>query len=355
MNRPDIGRILFAHPPLHLPETIAMTAARLFPIALALGVGALAGARPASASFHFMQVEQIIAGVDGSTATQAIQLRTRFSGQNFVSQSRIRAWDAGGANPVLLRDMTTDVPVGTAGARVLLATANFASATNPSVTPDFVLTNPIPDSYIPAGSLTFEGDGGTIYWRVSWGGAAYTGPTTGTTNDDNGNFGPAFAGPLPTGTGQALRILRATGELSTNNAADYALTAGAAVFTNNANAAGTIISLIGVPGADVPAVALGHPFPNPVSGGMTFFVALPRTMRVRAAIYDLAGRRVVPLIDGIVPAGRSSHSWDARSAGGGTLAPGVYFVGLEAEGAKRTQRFVLVGRGVAPPEPHDHE
>jgi len=328
-----------------------MTAARFVSIAAVLG--ALACARPASASFHFMQVEQIIAGVDGSTATQAIQLRMRFGSQNLVSFSRIKAWDANGANPILLRDMTTNVSSGAAGARVLLATASFAGLTNPSVTPDFLLTNPIPDSYLPAGSLTFEDDGGTIYWRVSWGGAGYTGPTTGsTTNDGDGNFGPAFAGPLPTASGQALLVQLAAGDPSTNNAANYAVTEGAAVFTNNANASGTILSQIGVPGAEVASIALGHPFPNPVYGAMTFYVSLPQAMRARAAIYDMSGRRVVPLIDGIVPAGRSSYSFDARDR---SLAPGVYFVGLEAEGVKRSQRFVLVGRGAVPQEPHDHD
>jgi len=277
----------------------------------------------------------------------------RSASQNLVSQATIKAWDAHGANPVVLLDLTTNVAAGTLGSRVLIATANFAASTNPSVTPDFILTNPIPDSYIPAGSLTFEDDFNTIYWRVSWGGATYTGATTGSlTNDADGNFGPPFAGPLPTGSGKALRFTGSSSALSTSNAANYAVTTGSAVFTNNAGNAGTINSLIGVPGSDAPAIALGHPFPNPAYGAMTFFVSLPRTMRVKAAIYDLAGRRVMPLIDGIVPAGRSSYSWDALDPGGRAVAPGVYFVGLEAEGVKRTQRFVLVGPGIVQEEPH---
>jgi hypothetical protein len=331
-----------------------MTAARF--ASLALMLGALLAARPAHATFHFMQVEQIIAGVDGSTATQAIQLRMRSASQNLVSQATIRAWDANGQNPVVLLDLLTNVSIGSAGSHVLIATANFSSATSPSVTPDFILTNPIPDSYIPAGSLTFESDFGTIYWRVSWGGASYTGATTGsTTNDTDGNFGPPFAGPLPTGSGQALRFTGSASALSTSNAANYAVTTGSAVFTNNAGNAGSINSLIGVPGSDAPAIALGHPFPNPAYGAMTFFVSLPRTMHIKAAIYDVAGRRIVPLVDGIAPAGRSSYSWDALDPGGGALTPGVYFVGLEAGGVKRTQRFVLVGRGIAQEEPHEHE
>ena len=33
--------------------------------------------RPASATFHLMQIEQVIGGVDGNTGVQAIQLRMR--------------------------------------------------------------------------------------------------------------------------------------------------------------------------------------------------------------------------------------------------------------------------------------
>jgi P pilus assembly chaperone PapD len=323
-------------------------------VALALFAGILLAPRPASATFHLMQIEQVIAGVDGSTATQAIQLRMRQASQNFVSQARIKAWDANGANPVLIVDLTTNVGSSAAASRVLIATANFSTATNPAVTPDFIMTNPIPDAYMAAGSLTWEDDFGTIYWRLSWGGAGYTGVTTGSvSNDLDGDYGPAYAGPLPTDSGVALRFQGASNKLSTANSTDYALTAGSAVFTNNAGDAGTIVSLIGVPGSDAPAIALGNPFPNPAHGAMTFFVSVPHTMHVSAAIYDLAGRRVAPLFDGVAPAGRNSYSWDGRDPGGATLASGVYFVGLDAEGTRRSKRFVLVGRGKLEPEPHE--
>jgi hypothetical protein len=41
--------------------------------------------------------------------------------------------------------------------------------------------NLIPASYFAAGSLMWESDSGIVYWRLSWGGAAYTGPCTGNT------------------------------------------------------------------------------------------------------------------------------------------------------------------------------
>jgi hypothetical protein len=50
----------------------------------------------------------------------------RSSSQNFVSQASVYAWDANGANPILLLDLTTNVTGGAGGSHVLLATANFA-------------------------------------------------------------------------------------------------------------------------------------------------------------------------------------------------------------------------------------
>ena len=200
-------------------------------------------------------------------------------------------------------------------------------------------------------TLTFESDGGIIYWRVSWGGAAYTGATTGSlTNDGDGQFGPAFAGPLPTGSGQALQFGGAAGAASTNNAADYALTAGPAIFTNNAGASGTIVSLVGVPGPLPEALALAAPMPNPVRGAMTYAVTLPRESRVQVDVFDLSGRRRLALEDRALPAGRNRLTWDPAVGGAGTLPGGVYFLRVRAGGEQRTTRFVLLGRGA----PGDH-
>lgn len=208
----------------------------------ALTLGAAALAQPAFASFHLMQIEQVIGGVNGDTSRQAIQLRMREGGQNFVAASRVRAWDATGSNPVLIVDMGANVANGSQGDRVLIATANFL----PGLTPNFTMTNPIPVSYLAAGKLTFEDDGGQVYWGLAWGGAGYTGTNTGVAgvsfvaNDMDGNFNPPFAGALPSANTLALRFTGAAAALSTNNAADYAFSAAPAVFTNNANQNGSV-------------------------------------------------------------------------------------------------------------------
>lgn len=203
-------------------------------VCAALGVGT-----PALASFHFMQIEQVIGGVNGDKTAQAIQLRMRSLGQNFVSSARVKAWDANGLNSILIVDMTVSVPNGAAGARVLISSAGFASHTSPAAAPNFMMTNLIPATYLAAGSLTFEDDFGTIYWRLSWGGASYTGSGMGNafgTNDADENYNPPFPSAMPTSCNQAILFTGIASAPSTNNAANYALTAGAATFTNNAGA-----------------------------------------------------------------------------------------------------------------------
>jgi len=190
-----------------------------------------------------MQIEQVIGGVNGDTTAQAIQLRLRFFGQNLVgNQSEINAYDATGVNPVSLIDFTTSVTNNAAGSRILITTPNFANYTDIPLVSDFTM-NPIPASYLAAGQISFENNFGSKLWNLNYGGASYTGTTTGAiTNDANGDFGPPFGGPLPTSSTSALLFQNAASAGSTTNLADYALTAGDATFTNNAGTAFTLVA-----------------------------------------------------------------------------------------------------------------
>jgi hypothetical protein len=111
--------------------------------AAALTLAALVAGSPALASFHFMQIEQVMGGVAGDVNAQAIQLRLRSNGQNLVQQARMVVRDAAGANPIVICDMTTPVPTTTGGAHILIATTGFSSYCG--TIPDFTMT-PIPAS-----------------------------------------------------------------------------------------------------------------------------------------------------------------------------------------------------------------
>jgi len=225
-------------------------------------LASLALALPVQASFHLMQIEQVIGGVNGDTTAQAIQLRMRATGENFVSGATLIAYDASGNNPITVGTFTANVTNNTAGTRILIATANFANYEVSPITPDLTITNPIPASYLAAGRLTYQKPtymAGNALWSVSWGGASYTGPNTGTMdNDADGNFAPPFANALPSTSASALHFNGAANAMSTNNAADYSVPAGAATFTNNTGDSTSLI--VGTP----------TPTPTPTASPSTF-------------------------------------------------------------------------------------
>jgi Calx-beta domain len=204
---------------------------------------ALALQTTAQANEHLMQIEQIIGSVNGDVSAQAIQLRMRSNGQNFVSGGKLVVFDATGSNPITVADLASNVPIGVTGAHVLITSASFPAQTSPPAVPDFFMTDVIPASYLAAGSLLWENDAGnTIWWRLSWGGAAYTGPNDGATfNDVDGDFGPPFASALPSCGVYGLRFTRGATAKSTTNAADYAFDlAQTESYVNNAGDAFTV-------------------------------------------------------------------------------------------------------------------
>ncbi len=313
------------------------------PLAAALALGSVPA--PAHATFHLMQVEQVIAGVDGDDTVQAIQLRMRGASQQFVSASRLRVTDATGANPVLLSDITTDVANGGLGVRILLATASFSAHTSPPAVPDFVLDNAIPSSYLAAGCIQFENNtGAQMLWRLMWGGASYTGSTTGLTfNDADGNFGPAYSGLIPTGGTQALQFQGTAGAQSLNNDADYMVTAGSAVFVNNAGTSFTVTSSLTAAPEIARGIVLDDPFvaPNPFTTSTRIELQLARAADARLVIVDAAGRRLGEIARSL-PAGASSLEWDGRDAAGRSLPAGVYFYRLQVDDGTRTGRMLLL-------------
>ncbi len=83
--------------------------------------------------------------------------------------------------------------------------------------------------------------------------------------------------------------------------------------------------------------ALEAAYPNPFNPAVTIPFALPRSARVKIAVFNMLGQRVETLADRQLNAGRHSVTWD-----GSAFASGVYFVRMEAPGAVQTRRIVLM-------------
>jgi len=83
-------------------------------------------------------------------------------------------------------------------------------------------------------------------------------------------------------------------------------------------------------------------FPNPFGPMTTISYALPADSHVRLGVYDVAGREVALLENGVRSEGPHEFRWDGTEADGEPLATGVYFVRLAAGGEVRNSKVVLV-------------
>ena len=80
--------------------------------------------------------------------------------------------------------------------------------------------------------------------------------------------------------------------------------------------------------------------PNPFAIATELAYTLPARGPMRLAIYDVQGRQVTQLVDGLQVAGRHAMRWDGRDTNGTPLAAGVYLVRLEFAGRVETQKLV---------------
>jgi flagellar hook assembly protein FlgD len=72
---------------------------------------------------------------------------------------------------------------------------------------------------------------------------------------------------------------------------------------------------------------------------MSFRFTAQAPVVARAAIYDAAGRRVIPLGARTV-SGSGAFSWDGRDASGSLVPSGIYFLHVSAGGESHVRRFV---------------
>jgi predicted extracellular nuclease len=87
-------------------------------------------------------------------------------------------------------------------------------------------------------------------------------------------------------------------------------------------------------------LALGTVAPNPVHRSLSVHFALPREAQVRLDVFDVQGRAVATLAQGVFPAGEHQVTWNAAREVGAARS-GVYFIRLQALGKALVRRFVL--------------
>jgi hypothetical protein len=82
---------------------------------------------------------------------------------------------------------------------------------------------------------------------------------------------------------------------------------------------------------------LGRNYPNPFNPSTVFSYQLSVVSHVNLAVYDIAGRQIVELVNGWRDAGRHHATFD-----GSSLASGIYFYRLQAEDFISVKKMVLL-------------
>jgi hypothetical protein len=82
--------------------------------------------------------------------------------------------------------------------------------------------------------------------------------------------------------------------------------------------------------------------PNPFNARTNVEFELAQEGLVSLRIYDVRGRLVRSLQEGVLPAGRHGFDWDGRDGAGQSAGSGVYFYRLRSRGTELTGRCVLV-------------
>ena len=85
------------------------------------------------------------------------------------------------------------------------------------------------------------------------------------------------------------------------------------------------------------AVTLNGSYPNPFNPATTISFSIPSEMSVDVKVYDISGRVVGELMNGIQSQGLYEITWDASSQ-----ASGLYFVRLVAGTEMHTQKIMLI-------------
>jgi hypothetical protein len=95
-------------------------------------------------------------------------------------------------------------------------------------------------------------------------------------------------------------------------------------------------------GATPATTALRSVYPNPFNPTTTISFELSGNVDVNITIYDIAGRRVAELQNGIMTGGKHEVVWRGVTDAGTTAASGVYFCRLSAGDVVQTKKMVLL-------------
>jgi len=303
--------------------------------ALLLGASAALADSEKAETFHIMEIVQVMAGYNGNTGIQAVEMKELAAGQDLVATGQINVYDKDGVLATTLGTFAANLANGTSGAHILCATAAFASAF--SITPDLVLTPGVP---LPSGQIVFEKAGCKVN------SVPYGAINTIVANTSTAPTIPTLGATVLFRTADAPTTL--TCPLTDNAAARFAIRSGTStssflVFQTNtgdtAHVWSTVTSVETTPPEPVRLQASPNPF------RVTTQIDAPDWGPL--AIHDVQGRLVRVLTcapGGACPqvAGAFRGSWDGRDGRGRAMPSGVYFLRYSGASGRAVKAIVYL-------------
>ena len=87
---------------------------------------------------------------------------------------------------------------------------------------------------------------------------------------------------------------------------------------------------------------LSQNYPNPFNPVTKIDYGLPETGNVKLIIYDITGREVLTLVDGLQEAGYKTIVWDGTNTNGKMVSAGMYFYAIHASGFRQVRKMILL-------------
>ncbi len=88
--------------------------------------------------------------------------------------------------------------------------------------------------------------------------------------------------------------------------------------------------------------SLKQNYPNPFNPVTHIEFAIPAESKISISIYDILGRKIIELENGIYTPGTYMSTWNGRNAFGNQVATGVYFYELKAENFSQVKKMILI-------------
>ena len=88
--------------------------------------------------------------------------------------------------------------------------------------------------------------------------------------------------------------------------------------------------------------ALHQNYPNPFNPLTSIQYDLPNISMVNISVYDMMGRKVKTLVNGIQNSGFKTIQWNAKNEMNSPVSAGLYFYTIQTDGFKETKRMILL-------------